>query len=64
MKISRVLAVTSACLGLTIFAGCQAPTEKTAKAGDVNEARVTAESAAERTGCSMGAHSTKRTSAR
>src|SRR6266481_1242561 len=46
MKTLRVLGVAGACLALGISAGCNAPQEPTAKAGDVTEARVASESAA------------------
>ena len=46
MKTLRVLGVAGACLALGIGAGCKAPAETAAKAGDVTEARVASESAA------------------
>src|SRR5258708_2166607 len=47
MKTLRVLGVAGACLALGIGVGCKAPAETAAKAGDVTEARVASESAAE-----------------
>src|SRR5260221_4409579 len=47
MKTLRVLGVAGACLALGIGVGCKAPAEPAAKAGDVTEARVASESAAE-----------------
>src|SRR5258708_29123058 len=46
MTTLRVLGVAGACLALGIGVGCKAPAETAAKAGDVTEARVAAESAA------------------
>src|SRR5258707_15113465 len=47
MTTLRVLGVAGACLALGIGVGCKAPAETAAKAGDVTEARVASESAAE-----------------
>src|SRR5712671_1228405 len=46
MKILHVLGVAGACLVFGIGAGCKAPAVTAVKAGDVTEARVTAESGA------------------
>ena len=45
MKTVRVLGVASACVAFGMGAGCKAPAETAAKAGDVTEARVASESA-------------------
>ncbi len=46
MKTLRVFSAAGACLALGIGAGCKAPAETAARAGDVTEARVASESGA------------------